>query len=354
MTTLRIHPATGVARLGNSDEFFVGPEQPGIPANWNVSTGKFDVFKDATGRVKRQVARFRIFEFDDSGNAIREITLADVTKIDWRVHVANRKGSFFTFNGQRGAETDPPYTGRQAEPPDKIEKPNRGRGQPERRNRRDAAEPNRRNLEIDPGEQAISAPGELELVDNVTAAPIRSLGKIRMEADGRLLFFGGVGQTASSANPAPQIEEYANNDTWFDDVSDGVVRANVTLRDGSVISAESAWVIVGPPDFAPCIGYVVSLYETLWDLAVRFGFAARAGGDPTLADLVAQQTAWQPATNDFAATYRPSFTDHIYPILCRALGAQDVHQSPRADFHATLADWVRLSAPSEARLRAEV
>jgi hypothetical protein len=175
-----------------------------------------------------------------------------------------------------------------------------------------------------------------------------------MEADGRLLFFGGIGQTASSANPAPQIDEYANNDTWFDDVSDGVIRATVTLRDGTAITAEPAWVIVGPPDFAPGIGHVVSLYDTLWDLAVRFTFAARSGGDPTLADLIAEQRAWQPATNDFAATYTPSFTEHIYPILCRALGAQDVHQSPRADFHATLADWVRLSNPSEARLRAEV
>src|SRR5947209_13874026 len=109
MTSLRVHPAIGVARVGNSDEFFVGPEQPGVPANWDHDSRRFKLFKDANGKILRQAARFRIFEFDDAGNPLREITLADGVKIEWRVHVANRKASFFTFNGQSGAETDPPY-----------------------------------------------------------------------------------------------------------------------------------------------------------------------------------------------------------------------------------------------------
>ena len=51
-----IHPGIGIARLGNSpNEFFIGPEAPGLtpfPTNG---------FKDASGCIKRQVARFRVY-----------------------------------------------------------------------------------------------------------------------------------------------------------------------------------------------------------------------------------------------------------------------------------------------------
>src|ERR1051325_4316727 len=51
-----IHPAIGIARVGNSpDEWFLGPEVPGphpIPRGG---------FKDSAGRIKRQAARFRLY-----------------------------------------------------------------------------------------------------------------------------------------------------------------------------------------------------------------------------------------------------------------------------------------------------
>ncbi len=49
----RIHPGIGVARIGNStDEYFIGPEAPGeVPSPQGG-------FKDLSGRIKRQVARF--------------------------------------------------------------------------------------------------------------------------------------------------------------------------------------------------------------------------------------------------------------------------------------------------------
>src|SRR6266849_10952507 len=197
MTTLRIHPAIGVARVGDSEQFFIGPEQPGVPANWDDQTQKFKPFKDADHKVLRQAARFRVFEFDDNGNPIKEVTLTDGVRIEWRVHVANRKASFFTFNGQSGAETNPPYVDRNSEPADAIEKPNRGRGQPERRNKRNHKVANRRSLEIDPGEVTLGTPGSVDLVDAQTSAPIRQLGRIQMEPAGRLLFLGGRGQALS-------------------------------------------------------------------------------------------------------------------------------------------------------------
>src|SRR6266853_4249607 len=183
MPSLRIHPSIGVARIGKSEQFFIGPENPGVPGNWDPDAQKFKVFKDAQGKILRQAARFHIFQFDDAGNPLKEVTLADGVKIEWRVHVANREASFFTFNGLSGAETDPPSTNRANRPGDSIEKQDRGRGQPERKNRRNAHITARRGLEIDPGEVSISAPGSTDLVDPQSKTPIHQLGRIEMQSD---------------------------------------------------------------------------------------------------------------------------------------------------------------------------
>ena len=67
--SVAVHPAIGIARVGNSaDSFFFGPELPGaIPV-------APDGFKDATGAIARQAARFRIYGYDAAGNVVREIT----------------------------------------------------------------------------------------------------------------------------------------------------------------------------------------------------------------------------------------------------------------------------------------
>jgi hypothetical protein len=79
--------------------------------------------------------------------------------------------------------------------------------------------------------------------------------------------------------------------------------------------------------------------------------ACQPGSDPDLQDLAAQQAAWRNDTNDFAPAYQPSFKDHIYPILARALAAFDVHEDPRRDYHGTLFDWERLSSKAENKIR---
>src|SRR5207245_2103196 len=124
-------------------------------------------------------------------------------------------------------------------------------------------------------------PGFKDLIDPTTHAPIQFIGQVQMQADGCLLFLGGSGDTKSTPNAA-RIEQYANNDGWFDDVCDGVIHASVTFPDGHTEQAEPAWILVGPPKFAPGIGHVVSLYDTLWDLAVRLRFACQPGSEPVL------------------------------------------------------------------------
>jgi hypothetical protein len=65
-TVYKVHPAIGIARVGNSPaEFFIGPERVGQePA---PSGG----FKDAQCRVKRQAARFRIYAHHDDGTLLK-------------------------------------------------------------------------------------------------------------------------------------------------------------------------------------------------------------------------------------------------------------------------------------------
>ena len=91
--TIRIHPAIGIARVGNSpDEFFIGPELPG---DRSVPAGGY---KDRQYRVKRQAARFRLFGYDAHGVLVKELDATDAT-ITWTVHLANKKAAWHQFRG---------------------------------------------------------------------------------------------------------------------------------------------------------------------------------------------------------------------------------------------------------------
>ncbi len=97
-----------------------------------------------------------------------------------------------------------------------------------------------------------------------------------MEPDGRLIVIGGHGRSGSDpVQPRLDLEtgHFADNDNWYDDISDGPVTATVVLADGTVAQA-TAWVVVGPPDFAPGITNLITLYDLLFDLAVKRGILA--------------------------------------------------------------------------------
>ena len=344
----RIYPALGIARVGDAPgPGFIGPEHPGVPANWNFNTGSFNAFKEG-GRIKRQGVRFRVFEFAQDGTLVGE-TLAgggDVALVEWTVHVANRKSSFFQFDGLGGENGDFSRNGARN---DTIKKGDRSR------------------LEMDPGPHSISgpsaAPVRLLNPNPQTSAIIEDLGEISTDVAGRLVFFGGHGKTVQLAGAAA-IENYVNNDGWFDDVSDGPVTAAVRLRDGSRVDALGAWVSVGPPDFAPGIANVVSLYETIWDTVVRSSRVHipdlamyRQGG--SLERLKQQRDDWNAVTNRFAA-YQPSYVNDVAHLLDRAFKATFVHDPPdlQKAFHNTIAPqvWVDLGDPDSRKdvLRSDV
>jgi len=301
-TAFEIHPAIGIARVGTSSESFLGPE-PGEPAPAS--------YRDGAGNLLRQAARFRVFQCDraDDGTlrSATEIN-AEHAHIEWTVHLVNAKGA---------AEEFPPPASAAPQPGPRLR--NRGHA-------------NRTELVIDPGPRTVAGPGQRAVFDSgrFLGASV-PLGEIRSEADGRLLVLGGFGKSGSVSphgSPVP-INDFANNDNWYDDMSDGPVRATVSVSGrGAAVQATPARVIVAPPDFAPGITNLVTLYDAAFQAAVERG--------------------WRRAPD------QPSFSRDVQPILQRALGYQWVLQLGRQG-HAQGAGmgdfasrWAALADPSPA------
>jgi L-Lysine epsilon oxidase N-terminal/L-lysine epsilon oxidase C-terminal domain len=273
----RIHPAIGIARLGTSpSEYFVGPE---IPEVYDFPQGGF---RDKTGRLKRQAARFRILGYDERDRFVAEITEADAA-IEWNVHLRNTKAVGRWFGGVLRPD-EPQRNGAWI-----------GQGNSESQ------------LVLDPGIGRISIDKENKQLlckefMGVKFAPVLELGRLIYEENsGRLLVLGGLGR---SGTPYPKKYElgddglqFANHDGWFDDTSDGSVTAKVTLKTGRELDVKPAWVVVAPPKFAPELQNVVTLYDTLYQVAIDRGMISNPFSDPAF---------W------------PSFNRDIYPILRRA------------------------------------
>ena len=117
------------------------------------------------------------------------------------------------------------------------------------------------------------------------------------------MVLGGLGVSGSTDENAV-IGDYANNDDWWDDTADGPVAARIELNDGTVIETAPAWVLVGPPGYAPQIANLVSLYDTIFDAAVR------AGNFPA----IFRDGFWNAGKDG----YRPDFRGDIRPLLERA------------------------------------
>jgi hypothetical protein len=268
-TTYRIHPGIGVARVGDSPQaFFVGPEAPGVPPSLaapNDPAGHNGTHKDGEQRIKRQAARFRIFEYtrDAPGGAthVREITAADAD-IEWEVHLVNRKSAAMSF-------------------PDGA--------------RRNSALPEA-SLIIDAGVQTIGgANTPMKRLQGSFQGVDIALGDLLTDEGGRLIALGGFGRSRSVPE-GTRLVDFANNDGWCDDIADGPVRATVRLHGASARSeVDPAWLLVAPPDFAPDIENVVTLHDVVYAMMAK-------SVDPSL--RVTDATA-------------VSFTRDIYPILRR-------------------------------------
>ena len=299
-----IYPPIGVMRLGNSEnEFFIGPlvDNPAPKLDENA-------YRDKTGALKRQAAQFRIYGFNAAGKAIKELT-ADNAKIEWHAHLANQKSSWYQFQialDIPDAATAPLSMLRNIDVTD------------------------RNSLIIDGGAQKISKA-------NVKKGPVFKgkfqekevyLGEMQTDEKGRLIMLGGRGV---SENLKGDIAiTFANNEGWYDDISDGPVTAEVEYN-GVKLKVDPAWVICGPPDYAPMQKSVRTMWDLMRDIAVNSGMMHRP--------------------------IRPSFVKDILPIFERMTNLQWVNAGFAAafgwggQFDYTTNQWkAKLNDPSSANL----
>jgi L-lysine 6-oxidase len=273
--TYSIYPSVGVARVGNSeDEFFLAPERiGGLPiecdSNGNEQSEAFSSFKGVLGKVKRQASKFRLYRKDPNNPELfEELTLnhSDVQSIEWTVHIANKKAAWYKFSEHKGNllfGEDNSYQAWQV---------------PLRNN--DAK--NRQQLIIDPGPRIISGknqsieisrdnipddyiPGNFPPPNPKFGYSIDKLGDLKTDSLGRLLVLGGFGKSGGNE----PLSSYGGADTWYDDISDGAVTCTVTLKNEEIHTLK-AWVVVGPPHFAPEITNISTWDDTMFDVGVRY------------------------------------------------------------------------------------
>jgi hypothetical protein len=87
----RIYPSIGFCRLGDSDEVFAGPESIGSHGTELDSGAQVKRFKDDQFRVRKQAARFHLFQQDSDGTPFVPATLPAGAVINWSVSLANKK-----------------------------------------------------------------------------------------------------------------------------------------------------------------------------------------------------------------------------------------------------------------------
>ncbi len=214
--------------------------------------------------------------------------------IEWTVHLANKKSSWYDFitsRGEFGYASDHPLRNASIKDPAK-----------------------RLALIIDPGPRTLSGPNQNDAFSRYSPTPysmtfppldtkpyqIDSIGNVITDSESRLIVLGGYGCSGTDTE-FPEITDYANNDGWWDDTSDGPVNAKLSFNDGSIVDVVSAWAMVGPPAYAPQILNLVTLYDTMFDIAVRCMGIRKDMYDGWL---------WN-------AEYRPCFETEILPILER-------------------------------------
>jgi L-Lysine epsilon oxidase N-terminal/L-lysine epsilon oxidase C-terminal domain len=297
-----IYPAIGVCRIGNSAEYFIAPEvthRDPQPASF---------YRDSTGKLKRQAARFRVYGLNALGEPVRELT-TDEAEIKWQVKLANQKSAWYQFQ----LAMDIPEA--KDAPPSCL---------------RNATVSDRKKLIID--HDPISICGK-----NLKSEPFMGafmdtdvyLGELHTDESGRLIVLGGLGKSASY-NGSKAVT-FANNEGWHDDTSDGPVTATVMLNK-IPLEVEPAWVITAPPDYAPDQKSVRTMWDLMRDTGIKAGLIKPA---PT----------------------QPSFMHDILPIFERMTKLQWVNAGFAAGFghgglfNYTTPEWIaKLSNPSPAFL----
>jgi hypothetical protein len=356
-TIFRVHPAIGIGRVGDSEEFYIAPmtaagtiEASGLMGGLPIKPGTEDTaitaedFRDAAGNVKRQAARFRIYAYPDGSSATYPagggtlVTLGSViggkkvVDIVWTVHLANKKLNNYSTVSKGGE-----FRGIAAyEDPSLLELRN-----PVYKGKTDKSDPLRlRELFIDPGPRAIKESAGSAAVTAFDAAtpaayadasgsivpvpsypksfpsdfnplyeplgPLTSLGELRVDAAGGLVVAGGYARTVAvsqGGKPVDPLAQATENGQWYDDAGDGPVNAVILFDDKTTASVQTGWYVTGDPGYAPQTRNIISVWDDVYDVWVR------------QLDLVPGLFA----NGQFQASYQPSFPDDIQPVFHGAM-----------------------------------
>jgi len=264
MTQYRIFPPIGIARLGEDAAFFLGPEVPGQGSHDLLpdgSTTPLSRYKDASARrIRKQGARFHLFESADGVSWV-PADLPDSAVVTWTVTLVNKKS----------AVTRP------AVPPAVPTRPTVPAGN-------QGLVINGGTAQVS-GSKATSSP--MVGTFRTTAAngtPFQvdvELGRLRTDGAGRLIVLGGAGLSSAPPN-TPLGGSFYRNPRWHDDIADGPVSAEIRLsEDAEPVSVPGgAWVLVAPPDYAPGIDCVISMYDVLRQVGID-SFGLPAPGRPS-------------------------------------------------------------------------
>jgi hypothetical protein len=289
----KIHPAIGVARVGNAEtEYFIGPEVINPPPA--IAKER----RDGTGALRRQAALFRIYGYNTAGEVVGELT-ADTAAIEWQVELSNLKPAWYQFqialDIPEAATADPSF-------------------------KRNKDEPDRAKLAILGGTHTVSgrdappATAPVAFMGKFYDQPVY-LGELQTDEAGRLRVLGGRGKTGSV--PGAPLITFANNDGWHDDTADGPVSATVSIG-GRAVPVDPAWVVVGPPNYAPDLKSTCTMYDLLVDVFTDAGAIA-------------------PPAN-------VSFTNDILPIFQRLAALQWVNAGYAVAFG--YGGWIDLLTPA--------
>jgi L-Lysine epsilon oxidase N-terminal/L-lysine epsilon oxidase C-terminal domain len=356
--TYRIHPAINIARVGNSEEYYIAPEtMAGVPVSDGSSAlGGLPIkpgtesdtitssdLRDADGAFKRQAARFKIYQYqaqaketypNGTGTEIQIGSVVDgkkVVDIIWTVHLANKKANCYVLENPNLGPNDLIIQGYENNKLPPLRNLPFGPGP-----NPDPNDPTRRfKLTIDPGPRTIHG-NATEAVDfdqatvasfwdsktgNITeltnypksfpgdsfpklycpAGPIDTLGELQTDPAGRLLVVGGYGK-ACTWNPAPYpLDDAVDNDGWFDDTSDGPVSAVLAFDDKSIQQVVGAWVVTTDPSYAPQTLNVVSVWDDIYDTWVR--------------ELQLSPEIFDSSKDEFVDSYQPYFEGQVHPIF---------------------------------------
>jgi hypothetical protein len=348
----RVHPAINFGRVGNSEEYYLGPETPaGLAIDGRSDiTGGLPILideettitskdlRDKNGALKRQAARFRIFQYPKAETPEtyptgegKEITIGstvdgkEITDIIWTVHMANKKANWYWLENP------------DLEPYEQVIDGYADGKVPMLRNLAQGADPSNaariRKLVIDPGPRTIRGCNNKVKLDKDSGASfwesgtetkelpnypksfpddsfsnlyapqgkIDTLGELKTDKDGRLHVVAAYGRACAlyqEDGTVSPLEQPVDNDGWFDDTGDGPVSAVLVFKDDSTEVVQGAWVVTTDPSYAPQTLNVVSLWDDIYDSWVR-----KLSLDKNIFDT------------RFKKDYQPVFDDHLLPTF---------------------------------------